>query len=358
MTINSENVQNDGTITVRGTLCVGVAACRSPIRATRSAASRGLINASGRTQGGSIQFTGTGATSRLTSITMNVNGTCGTAARSTSKLPRFISPGPRSRPQRGAEQGGRIFLGESDPLRPTTLPSAQIVYISIGTSITANATSSGNGGQVGVLSVGTLGYFGSATANGAGLHGIPAPFPSSARPCPVQNPAQAPMADRAAARVARPWAAGGNGHGEARLEFADPDPGPNDAFGSPSPASSTVQPITRSSPVPATASAARARARLISSAIPTARCSAPCAVLMRAMRWAMLGAVVRRRTFGHRDAELEQQRRRDHVWKRHDRTTAGGGADLRQQQLDRASGDRIGSGGLGQLFSGNLAIRN
>jgi filamentous hemagglutinin family protein len=164
--ITAQNVQNDGTITVRGNYGEG-----GLVEITHSGNAlgsvTGIIDASGNSYGGSIEFLGTGSTSEAyLSLTLNVNGDQYTGGSIDIDSPTIYLTGA-TLTANGGTGGGRIFVGEGDPATNPTLPFALTTYVSIGTTLQANATINGPGGQIGVIGTGTSAFFGTANANGA-----------------------------------------------------------------------------------------------------------------------------------------------------------------------------------------------
>ena len=114
VTIKSQNVQNDGTITVKGLQCDG-GTVSVTFSGNALGSIKGVIDASGMTQGGTIQFVGTGATSEAyLSNTINVSSGCGTGGSIGIDTSTLYLTGATLKAN-GATQGGEIFLGESDP---------------------------------------------------------------------------------------------------------------------------------------------------------------------------------------------------------------------------------------------------
>ncbi len=239
VTINSQNVQNDGAISVKGTQCDG-----GTVAVTYSGNAlgsvTGLIDASGANQGGSIQFLGTGPTSEAyLSLTLNVNGACMGGSIGIDAPTIYLTGATLT--ANGGSQGGSIFVGQGAPGSTPILALAQTVYVSLGTFLTADATSAGNGGQIGVTGTGVSDFFGGAEAKGAGTTGVPGAVT-------VLGPASPDTSESGSGNGS---GSGGSGDGSSSgnqvdtadvtatasngsaFEFVDPDPGSNDAFGRP-----------------------------------------------------------------------------------------------------------------------------
>ena len=233
VTINSQNVQNDGAISAQGTAGAG-----GSVAVTYSGNAlgdvNGVIDASGTTAGGSIQIEGTGTNSEAyLSLALNANSAAGAAGSIDIDTPTLYLTGGTLNAN-GATRGGRIFLGESDPESTPTLAFAQNVYVSTGTSISANATSSGNGGKIGIRAVNTPGFFGTAEALGAGSgsNGI-IDIASNAS---ASTGFHANVAFVTADTVNADFQLNVNGGSPAgsagsAFEFVDPDPAAGNAFG-------------------------------------------------------------------------------------------------------------------------------
>jgi filamentous hemagglutinin family protein len=207
VTINSANVQNDGSIDVSGTQGAG-----GTVDVTYSgnvlASVAGSVNASGKAAGGTIDFLGTGSTSEAyLSLALNVNSASGVGGNIDLATSTFYLTGAKLTAN-GATGGGRIFVGEGDPASSPTLSLAKIAFVSVGTSLEANATASGNGGQIGVNSTGATDALGVLSAKSA--HG-------SNGSVNVAGPAISTPSTPATG-----------------LEFVDPDPRAGNEFGRPS----------------------------------------------------------------------------------------------------------------------------
>ena len=236
VTVNSQDIQNDGTITAKGTTCAGGTVS---LTYTGNALGNitGLIDASGKTQGGTIDFLGTGLNSEAyLSNTLNVNSGCGAGGAidiATSNL--YLTGATLT--ANGYTGGGRIFLGEGDPVTSPDLPLSQIVFVSVDTNIEANATGIGNGGQIGLNGIFLDEFIGSATANGTGWSGTagniaiegPSALPSDPNPVLLQIRGKTATATG----VVTPAVTGGDSTGGSAFEFVDPDAGSGNAFGRP-----------------------------------------------------------------------------------------------------------------------------
>jgi filamentous hemagglutinin family protein len=229
VTVNAKNVQNDGVISVKGTLCIG--GCVTVTYSGNALGSiKGLIDASGKTQGGSIQFLGTGANSEAyLSLKLNAGSTGGVGGSIDIDTPTLYLTGA-TLTANGATQGGRIFLGEGDPLSAPSLPLAQTVFISIGTSIMADATLAGNGGQVAVVGTGTNQFNGAAEARGKGPHGEAGIVSISGLSSSILQAGLVAGTNVTTGVTMTASAASA----KAGFEFVDPDPGADNAFGRPS----------------------------------------------------------------------------------------------------------------------------
>jgi filamentous hemagglutinin family protein len=234
--VNSQNFENDGNISAKGTSGAGGSVAVT-FSGNALGSSSGLIDASGSTSGGSIQFEGTGATSMAyLSLKLDVSGLTGVGGEVQLNSPTLYLTGASVKAN-GATQGGRIFLGEDDPTSasPST-NKAQTVYISTGTSLLASATSSGNGGQVSTCSTGSTQFLGSAEAKGGpngGNGGLIEVSGLTATYFGGQANASAPGGGSAGTFLLDPKyitvaATGSAGSG---FEFVDPDPGASNLFG-------------------------------------------------------------------------------------------------------------------------------
>jgi filamentous hemagglutinin family protein len=230
VTINSQNVENDGTISVKGTQGAG-----GSVAVTYSGNAlgdvNGLIDASGVTQGGSIQFQGTGTSSEAyLSLALKANGTNGAGGSIDIDTPTLYLTGA-TLTANGATQGGRVFLGEGDPDSTSTLALAQSVYVTTGTTITANATSSGAGGEIGIASTAPPPqFFGTAEALGAGSGSngrvdISGTTPSSGEASVAFVNGAAGNSSTSNANTATAE------NTTAAFEFVDPDPAAGNQFG-------------------------------------------------------------------------------------------------------------------------------
>jgi len=237
VTIHSQNIQNDGAISAQGTSCNGGTVALT-FAGNAVASVQGLIDASGATQGGSIQFLGTSSNSEAyLSLTLNVNSSGGLGGSIGVDSSTFYLTGA-TLTANGATGGGRIFLGEGDSATSPALPLAQTAYISLGTSIQANATSQGNGGTVGVVGTGTNEFHGKAEATGAGAPGTSgiitfaetAPSGSSFGSGGGSGGITINLGVGSGGSGASP---GTNSNPAAAFEFVDPDPAANNAFGRP-----------------------------------------------------------------------------------------------------------------------------
>jgi len=225
VTINSQNVQNDGSITVAGTQCSG-----GTVDVTYSGNAlgsiKGSINASGKTAGGTIDFLGTGLTSEAyLSLALNVNSSSGVAGAIDIDTSTLYLTGA-TLTANGAAGGGRIFLGEGDPCTSPTLSLAQVAYVSLGTSIEANATVCGNGGQIGQVGTVASEFFGTAEAKG--LRGSNGTVTITA---PGSNGST--VTTRGSVLTATTVSNSTGTSTSSSFEFVDPDPGAGNAFGRP-----------------------------------------------------------------------------------------------------------------------------
>ena len=237
VSINSKNVENDGTISARGTAGAGGSVAVT-FSGNALASSSGLIDASGSTQGGAIQFEGTGATSMAyLSLKLDVSSATGAGGDVQLNSPTLYLTGA-SVNANGATQGGRIFLGKDDPSSAQPSPNtATTVYVSSGTSLSADATASGNGGQVSTYSTGSTKFLGSAEALGG-------PNGGNGGLIEVSGATATYFGGQASARAQGKGIAGKfvldpkyiivapTGSTGTSIEFVDPDPGANNAFGS------------------------------------------------------------------------------------------------------------------------------
>ena len=348
VTINSQSVQNDGSITVAGTQCSG-----GTVDVTYSGNAlgsiTGYINASGKTAGGTIDFLGTGLTSEAyLSLSLNVNSTSGTAGAIDIDTSTLYLTGA-TLTANGATGGGRIFLGEGDPSTSPTLSLAQVAYVSLGTSIEANATVCGNGGQIGQVGTVASEFFGTAEAKGLrGSNGtVSITTPSTDGAAPVTTEAAVITASTLNTSAAT----------KTSFEFVDPDPGADNAFGRPFTGlfnlSSNTTLIT--SPGDSFGAAGAGAAYLFSDTtgalLSTIRGShaddgvGSAVQLLTGSNFAILtpgwndntGAV----TFGNGVSGF----------------AAGGGAvSAANSLIGSVSGDEIGSGGLVELFNGDYLV--
>jgi filamentous hemagglutinin family protein len=208
VTVDSENFQNDGLVTVAGTAGAG-----GSVSVTHSGNAlgsvTGVIDASGTTQGGSIQFLGTGADSEAyLSLALDASSSGGKGGSIGIDGSTVYITGANLTAN-GATGGGRIFVGKGDPITSPNLTLAQTTYVSAGTTITANATSSGTGGAVGVSGSVLSKFDGSATATG-------------------------PAGNGSVSIVGPGGVAVAQGGTVSSFEFVDPDAGASNMFGQPS----------------------------------------------------------------------------------------------------------------------------
>ena len=231
VTIESLNIQNDGTIAAEGTSCAG-----GTVNLTYSGNAlgsiSGLIDASGMTQGGSINFQGTGSTSEAyLSLTLNVSSGCGVAGSIGIDTSTLYLTGAILKAN-GAAGGGSIFLGQGNPASSTSLPLAQIACISLGTMIEADATGIGNGGQIDVTGTVVSQFQGVATASGKGSGQVGSINftgpPASTGPSPILLTI---VDNKVTAKGLSTDALGSSA--KSGFEFVDPDPGSGNAFGRP-----------------------------------------------------------------------------------------------------------------------------
>jgi len=235
VTVNSQNIQNDGTISAKGTSGAGGTVS---LTYTGNALGNitGLIDASGAMQGGTIDFLGTGLSSEAyISNTLNVNSGSGAAGAIDIATPNLYLTGATITAN-GYTGGGRVFLGEGDPISSPDLPLSQIAFVSIGTTIQANATGSGNGGQVGLNATVLDEFMGSATANGAGDGGTAGNItilgPSTVSSVP--DPVILQIRGKTATATGVVTTGGADSPtGGSSFEFVDPNAGSGNAFGRP-----------------------------------------------------------------------------------------------------------------------------
>ena len=200
VTVNSQNFQNDGTITVAGTAgaggSVGVTYSGNALGSVT-----GIVDASGTTQGGSIQFLGTGNSSEAyLSLTLNAGSSGGAGGSINIDAPTVFLTGA-TLTANGATAGGRVYVGEGDPISSPGLSMAQTTYVSTGTTISAN----GGSGKIGVSGTTSSKFFGTATAANGQIS--------------IIGPGGVPVT------------LGGT---DFSFEFVDPDASPTNMFGQPS----------------------------------------------------------------------------------------------------------------------------
>ena len=237
VTVNSQNIENDGTITAKGTKCAGGTVSLT-YQGNALGSIKGLIDASGKTQGGTIDFLGTGLSSEayLSNI-LDVSSQCGTGGAIDIVTSNLYLTGA-TLVANGYTGGGRIFLGEGDPASSSNLPLSQIVFVSVGTTIESNATGYGNGGQIGLNGISLDEFMGLATANGKGFGNTagsisivgPSAAPSVPNPVFLQLRGRTLTATGVvtAATPGTPSSSTGSA-----FEFVDPDAGSGNAFGRP-----------------------------------------------------------------------------------------------------------------------------
>ena len=223
--IQAANVQNDGSISTRGTGSYGG---NVYVTYTGNALGSvtGSVDASGLNGGGSIDFIGTGSTSEsYLSMALNAGSTLGQGGRIVVDSASVYLAGAKLTTN-GPGGNGNIFLGVSDPVYSVTPVTAQTLYIGLGTTISANATSIGNGGTIIAEGTNTSANFGTVTATGrgAGDHNGTITIPITPASPPVVATTVGTGTTTGGGSTAKPAPA---------FEFVDPDGGPNNAFGRP-----------------------------------------------------------------------------------------------------------------------------
>ena len=235
--ITSQNIQNDGTINAQGTLWNG-GDITFNYSGNLLGGVKGLIDASGKTAGGVMDFTGTGLSSEAyLSLTLNVSANHGTGGTVDIDTPMLYLTGATLKAN-GSQGGGNLFLGSDGPSEPVETPQTQIAYISAGTSLQANATNCGNGGSVYVDGTVLSQFFGTATANGAGsgsVGTISIEGPATAGLSTPASAARIVVSGKSIKALAIPASAVATGSGSSTgsFEFVDPDAGSGNAFGRP-----------------------------------------------------------------------------------------------------------------------------
>jgi filamentous hemagglutinin family protein len=232
VTVNSQNVQNDGTINAQGSCgCGGTVDFTYAGNALGSVS--GLINVDGMGMGGTIDITGTGLNSEAyLSLNLQANSTCGAGGTIDIDAPTIYLTGA-TLTANGSHTAGDIYIGTGGP--SSTLPTAQITDVSVGTTLTADALHNGNGGTIDVAATEISEFMGTATANGsgggsAGSINISGPTPptSTVKLNIVGRYAKAIGVETADASGSSSSSSGGGG-----FQFTDPDQGSGNAFGRP-----------------------------------------------------------------------------------------------------------------------------
>jgi filamentous hemagglutinin family protein len=340
------NVQNDGSISVNGTSCYG-GSVYVTYTGNALGSIAGSVDASGYVGGGSIDFIGTGATSEsYLSFNLNVSSKTGQGGRMVVDSNSVYLAGATLNAN-GPGGNGSIFLGVSDPVYSTTPVRAENLYIGLGTTISANATSYGNGGTIVAQGTGTSASFGTITAKGkgAGDHNGTITVPPTPASPPVVVSTVGTGTTTSGGAMATPAPA---------FEFVDPDPGPNNDFGRPNTGlfnlSSNTTLVT--SPGDSFGGAGAGAAYLFSDANgallstihgtsagdgvgTTAQLLTGNTFVVESPNWnGGMGAL----TFGNGTRGF---------------ANGGGGVSAANSLLGSTAGDEVGSGGLIQLFNGD-----